>query len=121
MIEFALIAPVLLLMLGGIFTISSYLRARMTIHSYARDVARGVSLGYMTVADGKRFAEERAGRDLRVDVVATIDPATKGDPLDQDVVVTLDISQAEMGRLTPFLNIISGKLTSSVVMRSMAE
>lgn len=121
MIEFALIAPVLLLMLGGIFTVSSYLRARMTIHSHAREVARGVSLGYMTVAEGKRFAEERAGRDLHVAVAATIDPATKGDPLDQDVVVTLDISQAEMGRLTPFLNIVSGRLSSSVAMRSMVE
>ena len=120
-IEFALIAPVLILILGGVFTVSNYIRARTTTHTYAREAARGIAIGYMTIADAKRTAELNANRDLRVTVTASIDPATKGDPLDQDVRVTLEIAQAEMARLTPFLNIVTGKVSSTVVMRNTLE
>ncbi len=120
-LEFALIAPILLLMIGGLFSLSSYLHAKTTIHTYAREAARGVAVGYMTVAEAKRFAETRAGGTLRVPVTATIDPPTPGNPADQDVQVTLNVTAADMGKLTPFLNILSGGISSQVVMRGIAQ
>ncbi|MEN2748336.1 TadE family protein [Sphingomonas sp. T9W2] len=96
LVEFAILAPVLILVLGGIFSGANYLQANMVIHTYAREAARGVSVGYMTVDDAKSFAERSASHDLNVTVAATIDPATKGDPLDEDVQVTLTISPTDI-------------------------
>lgn len=120
-VEFALIAPILMALLGGIFTISMVMRAHNSLHTYAREAARGVAIGYMTVAEAKQFAETQAKDELRVAVSAAIDPATKGDQTDRDVIVTLSISQDELAKMTPFGNLVPGGLTSRVVMRSIAE
>ncbi len=120
-LEFAIIAPVLILILGGLFTVSGYIRAHTTTQAYAREAARGVALGYMTLEEAQRSAETNASRDLHVAVSASVDPATKGDPNDQDVKVTLMISDSEMRRLSPFLGIVTGKVSSTVVVRNMVE
>lgn len=120
-VEFALVAPILLSMIGGLLSFSTYLRAKTTIHSHAREAARGVALGYMTVTEAKRFAEGNAGRDLHVNAVAVIDPATAGNPADPDVIVTVEISAAEMNRISPFTYIISQKISTTAVMRSIYQ
>ena len=121
LVEFAILAPILILVLGGIFSGANYLQAQMVIHTYAREAARGVAVGYMTVAEAKRFAQRSASRDLNVTVATAIDPATKGDPRDQDVKVTLTISPANMARITPIANIITGGLSTTVTMRSIVD
>jgi Flp pilus assembly protein TadG len=121
LIEFAILAPILILVLGGIFSGANYLHARMVIHTYAREAARGVSVGYMTVTEARRFARRGASGDLNVPVTTTIDPATKGDPSDQDVKVTLTISPANMAQITPIAHIITGGLSTTVTMRSIAN
>lgn len=116
-----MISPILIAMMGAIFTISMTVRAHNSLGTYAREAARGVAVGYMTVAEAKTFAETHAKDDLKVVVSATIDPPTSGDQNDRDVVVTLSISVAEMGKMTPFGNLIPGGVTSKVVMRSLKE
>ncbi len=118
--EFAIVAPVLILMIGAFFSLAAFLRAKSTIDTYAREAARGVAVGYMSVAEARQFAESKARGDLNVTVTATVDPATRGDPGDPDVLVTLEISAAEMARLTPFVNGITGRLSSTVTMRHIA-
>lgn len=119
-VEFALVAPVLLLMLGGFFTVAIFIRTHTTLSTYAREAARGVAVGYMTAAEAKQFAESHSRSDLGVVATANIDPATKGNEADRDVVVTIEITKAEMAKITPFGGLSSG-VTSRAVMRSLAE
>lgn len=119
-VEFALIVPVLLLMLGAFFTVAIFIRTHTTISTYAREAARGVAVGYMTAAEAKQFAESHSLDDPGVVATANIDPATKGDEADRDVVVTIEITKAEMAKITPFGGFSAG-VTSRAVMRSLAE
>nr|WP_292513268.1 TadE family protein [Methylobacterium sp.] len=120
-VEFALVAPILIAMIASIFTISMVMHAHSSISTYAREAARGVAVGYMTVAEAKQFAETRARDDLRVVVSVNIVPATRGDQSRQDVIVTLSISTEEIAKITPFGNIILGGLSARAVMRSLIE
>ncbi|WP_162559823.1 TadE family protein [Methylobacterium radiodurans] len=119
-VEFALVAPLMLYMGGVFFSLGMSLHAHNTISMYAREAARGLAVGYMTEAEAKQFAETRARNDLKVAVSASIDPATKGDANDRDVVVTLTIAPAEIAKLTPFGNWVPGGVRSQAVMRSIA-
>ena len=120
-LEFALIAPVFILFLMGIFSGSRIFYARDTANQYAREAARGVALGYMTAGEAKTYAETETELMLGVDVNVTIDPPTPGDATDRDVVVAIAIPAAQLGNYAPFSNVMTDGIDVTVKMRSVNE
>ncbi|WP_280137799.1 pilus assembly protein [Aureimonas sp. AU12] len=116
-VEFALVAPVFLLMLAFMANGGLHLYVHSTLVSLTRETARGLSLGYMTEDEAKTFVRDSSSRDLGVDVALSIVLPDK--PHSSDVRVTLLVTKEQMARFAPFTSLLPFALSYAVTMRSL--
>ncbi|ADM08877.1 hypothetical protein PB2503_04012 [Parvularcula bermudensis HTCC2503] len=117
-VEFALVCPVFILLMTGVFSGGMVFHVRETNYLYAREAARGLALGYFNETEAKDYAEDQAEDALGIDVTVSVDPATVGDPTDQNVVVSISVTKNELEKLAPFGGILPDGMTATVTMRN---
>lgn len=116
-IEFALIAPILISIIAGIVDGGAlfYLQNNMT--TVARDTARSLSVGELTnYAEAQEYARGRVvnwGATFSVNVTVP-DPM---DPTDNDFMVELSVPIDDAALMDPFGIFNSGTLRATAVMR----
>lgn len=115
-IEFVFVAPILILILGGILQFGLVLYLQNHMNDVARDVSRRVAVAELSEAEGEAAAQDALmnwGMTYTVDV-AMPDPA---DPTDRDIDVTISVPMSEASLIDILGLFQSGSLTASVTMR----
>ncbi|TGE01928.1 TadE family protein [Methylobacterium nonmethylotrophicum] len=118
-VEFAAVAPMFLAISLFIITVGMHLRAQNMIDSYARDAARGVSIGYMTISDAKSFVERNVLKDLGVAVTVEITTQTDPATTDKDVIVSITIPVEQAKKIIPMSEWFPGSIAARAAMRSL--
>ncbi len=117
-VEFALVLPLLVAMVGGIIEFGAIFFLQNNMVNVAREEARRVAIGELT--ETQAIASAKAGL---VDWGATfqvqvVDPVTTADPNDTDVVVTITVPIADAMIIDILDALQMGDLQASVTMRS---
>lgn len=115
-VEFVFVAPILILILGGILQFGLVLYLQNHMNDVARDVSRRVAVAELSEAEGEAAAQNALinwGMTYTVDV-AMPDPA---DPTDRDIDVTISVPMSEASLIDILGLFQSGSLTASVTMR----
>ncbi len=98
-IEFAFIAPILILLLTGIIQFGAVLFVQHNMGEIARESARRVAVGAMTPTQAKQFVDDSLvnwGATFDVAVTVVPDPA---DPTDTNVSVVITAPMSEVALL----------------------
>lgn len=116
-VEFALLLPILLLILFGIIQFGLVFSVHNTMVNAAREAARAMAVEGFSASEGEQVAQQRlsAWSNLGFSINATEpDP---NDPNDKDVSVTITVGMQEAAVVDLF-GIFQGRsLTSQMVMR----
>lgn len=115
-VEFALVIPVFLLFLSGIFQFGMVMFLQNNMSNVARDVSRRLAVGDLTVTEAAASAEGSLinwGIDYTVQVIEP-DPS---DPADKDITVFIS-APMEQAAMFDLLGILEGNnVATSVTMR----
>lgn len=95
-VEFAFIAPILILLVGGIWEVSMVMHARTYLTHTANDTARAVALGDMNAEDADTYAQ---GRLAGLSAEGTSVDIAVGD---DSVVVSTSITASALQAYLPF-------------------
>lgn len=115
-VEFVFVAPILILILGGILQFGLILYLQNHMNDVARDVSRRVAVAELSETEGEAAAQDALinwGVTYSIDVEMP-DP---NDPNDRDIDVTISVPMAEASLIDILGLFQSGDLTASVTMR----
>ncbi len=105
-VEFALILPMLFMLTLGVWEAGVVFFAQDQMTHVSREASRNVALGLMTETEAETYVTDRLADIFNVPMsVSVTSPATENST-NQDVVVTVTVSSANMDQLTP-LGILS--------------
>ena len=115
-VEFAIILPVLVLMLTGIIQVGMFMFVQNQMTSVARDTSRRIAVGELTEAAAQQYARDSlVFPSANFDIAITVpDPAS---PNPKDITVDISVPFSEVS-LVDILGLFqSGTLRTSVTMR----
>ncbi len=102
-VEFALISPVLILMIGAIFEGGMVMHSWGNMEHFARQAARAVSIGESTHDQAKTYVKTNmVGSFGAPDVGVDISETTGSNALDNQVIIQVTLPVSEISALTPF-------------------
>lgn len=115
-VEFVFVAPILILILGGILQFGLVLYLQNQMSDVARDISRRVAVGELSETEGEAEAQNSLinwGMTYTVDVTMP----NPSDPTDRDVGVTISVPMSQASLIDILGLFQSGTLTASVTMR----
>ncbi len=102
-VEFALISPILILMVGAIFEGGMVMYSWGNMEHYARQAARAVSIGEATHYQAETYIKTNMLTSFGApDVAVTISETTGINALDNQVNIQVTLPVSEISELTPF-------------------
>ncbi|MFQ5973899.1 MAG: TadE/TadG family type IV pilus assembly protein, partial [Alphaproteobacteria bacterium] len=115
-VEFAILAPVLMIFLFGIIEFGSLLYVHNNMENAARETARRMAVGALSAADAQQYADNFLAYSGMTFTVAASEPDPT-DPTDTDVSVTISVPMADAA-MVGFPVPLGGTLQAGVTMRS---
>ena len=125
MVEFTLVAPILIFLTCGIIQFGYVFFLQNTMQNLARDAARGISVGALTVSNGNVSCPGGAAGSAQLMICGglsgfsgtfslnAVNPANSGD----DVTVTVSLPMADAAVMDVLNVMSSGTLSVSATMR----
>jgi Flp pilus assembly protein TadG len=102
-VEFALITPMLLLLLGGSIDGGLLIHTWGRMEYIARQAARGAAIGEFTKQQAQDFVVSRMQRSIGAPIVTSVVTFTSGaQPIDNEVVVNVAVPAAQLTKLQFF-------------------
>ncbi len=117
-VEFALIAPVVLLMILGMIQGALVLRTQSILDEIVFDATRGIAAGYLDKTQAETFVKTQSLARIGITAFVNVDPPTEGDPTDPDAVVSIGLTHADLKAKLPFSLFVPSSLTANLTMRS---
>ena len=116
-VEFALICPVLLVMIGGIFEGGLVLYTWGNMEHVARQAARTAAIGSITAAEAETFVETKMAQSIgSPTATATVNFVAGATPMEDEVVVQVTVPEGELGAILPFGLLRLSSLSTTVTM-----
>ncbi len=125
MVEFTLVAPILILLTSGVIQFGYVFFLQNTMQNLARDAARGISVGDLTGSAGDVTCPGGGSGSAQAEIcgglssfsgsftVNALDPANPGD----DVIVTVSLPMADAAVMDVLDVMSTGTLSASATMR----
>ncbi len=102
-VEFALVSPILIAMIGAIFEGGMVMHSWGSMEYYGRQAARAVSIGASSHADAINFVKDAMATEIgNPEVEVTITEQTGATALDNRIVVVVTMPTSEISAITPF-------------------
>lgn len=102
-IEFALIAPILILLLGGIVEGGLLIHTWGNMEYIARQAARGVAIGEFTEQQAQDFIASRMQKSVGAPAAAaTVRTVSGAQPIDNEVIVNVTVPAAQLSQIQIF-------------------
>ena len=116
-VEFALISPVLLLLVAGVVEGGLLLYTWGNMEHVARQAARAAAIGSVTAAQAETFVETKMAESIgSPTATATVNFVTGATPMEDEVVVQVTVPGGELSSLLPFGLFRLASLSSTVTM-----
>src|SRR5687768_12321414 len=102
-VEFALVSPVLLLLVAGVIVGSLLLYTWGNMEHVARQAARTAAIGSITAAEAETFVKAKMAQSIgSPTVTATVNFVAGATPMEDEVVVQVTVPEGELGAILPF-------------------
>jgi hypothetical protein len=115
----ALALPLLIMVLAGIVQFGGLFHLQSKMLNLARDAARRLAVGEITTGQANGLIQSGLS-DWNLSFTTSIHMPAPGDPVDNDVEVSISVPKAEASLMDIFGMFQSGNLVASVVMREEA-
>jgi Flp pilus assembly protein TadG len=102
-IEFAFIAPFLVLLMGAIFEGSLLFYTWGNMEHIGRQAARAAAIGEFSQGEAEEFIVSRMSASIgKPNVTASVSYETGPDPIDSEVIVNVTVPATELSKFQPF-------------------
>jgi Flp pilus assembly protein TadG len=117
-VEFALICPMLFVLVGGVIEGGMLLYTWGNMEHISRQAARAVAVGAATQAEAKTFIDSKMRTSVgAMTVTATVSTSAGATPLEDQVVVRVTVAGTELAKILPFGIFRLTNLESNVSLR----